>query len=82
MEKDSADIAQISFYLAKAGVTSETVMDPEAGLASRQALRTERFEVGDAICGVVHFETLTTKTNPPWLDSLNDRLESEGKIEF
>lgn len=82
LERDSADIAQISFYLAKADATLETIIDPEAALAARQAPRIEDFEVGDAKCRVVYFETLTTKTNPPWLDFLNDRLEGEAKIAF
>lgn len=82
MEKGSAEIAQISLYLAKENVTFQTIIDPEAALASRQAFQVQDFEVGEARCKFVYFETLTTKTNPPWLDFLNEKLETGGKLAF
>ncbi len=80
MEKETADIAQISFYLAKEDATFESVIDPEAGLGARQGLVFHEFEVDGAACRFIYFETLTTKTNPPWLDFVNEQLEA--KIAF
>lgn len=82
MEKEVADIAQISLYLAKEGATFESVIDTEAGLEARQSLEFHEFEVEGGACRFIYFETLTTKTNPTWLDFLNERLEDETKIAF
>lgn len=76
MEKEAADIAQISFYLAKEDATFDSVIDPEAGLGARQALVFHEFEVEGVACRFIYFETLTTKTNPPWLDFVNEQLEA------
>jgi hypothetical protein len=39
MEKEAADIAQISFYLAKGDATFDSVIDPEAGLEARRPVK-------------------------------------------
>jgi uncharacterized protein (TIGR04141 family) len=82
VEKENADIAQISFYLAKDDATFDSILDPEAGLAARQRLGIHDFEVDGAECRFIYFETLTTKTNPPWLEFMNERLEGEAKTAF
>ena len=63
MEKETADIAQISFYLAKEDATFDSLIDPEAGLGARQGLVFHEFEVDGAACRFIYFETLTTKTD-------------------
>jgi len=82
LEKDNNDIAQISFYLAKEKRVFETVIDPEAGLDKRRAFRTHDFEVEGASCRFIYFETPTAKSNPPWLDFINEQIEDGSKIIF
>lgn len=82
MDKQNAEIAQISFYLGKAGETFESVIDPENKPDGKKGFRTEDFDHGVAACRFVYFETVTKKVNPPWLDFANEKLADEKQIKF
>ena len=66
MDQDSAELAQISFYLGKEASTFDSVLDPESGLREKKT-RTFDFDVDEAKCRFIYFEALSSKTNPPWL---------------
>lgn len=73
MTPGSAEIAQISFYLSKEKQTFDSVIDPEADLASRIGYLRHDFEVDAAKCRFIYFQTSAPKTNPPWLDFANEK---------
>ena len=82
MENKAVEIAQISFFLAKKGTTVAAVFDPEKDILTRPAAKRHEFEVADAKCLFVYFETLSTRTNPPWLDFVNENLPQNKPITF
>ena len=82
VEKENADIAQISFYMAKEGTTLESIIDPEGGLAGQGRTITHEFEVDKAQCRFIYFEKQSTKTNPPWLDFVNEQMADDAKFVF
>lgn len=82
MEKENNDIAQISFFLAKDNVTFETVLDSEAERGGKKSFYIHDFEVDEATCRFIYFETVAAKTNPPWLDFVNDKLPDDSRIKF
>ena len=82
MDKQTVEIAQISFYLGKAGETFETIIDPENKPNGKKTFRSEDFNHGLASCRFIYFETVTKKTNPPWLDFANEKLAEGKQIKF
>lgn len=82
MEKENAELAQISFYLGKDKQTVASIIDPEAALEKKRKYISHDFEVGDAKCRFIYFEHLSGKTNPPWLDFANEKLPAEQQIKF
>lgn len=82
MDKENAELAQISFYLAKEKQTFETVIDPESALTKKKGYRSHDFEAGDAQCQFHYFEHTSGKTNPPWLDFANEKIPVDSKIKF
>jgi len=78
----SAEIAQISFYLSKEKQTFDSVIDPEADLASRIGYLRHDFEVDAAKCRFIYFQTSAPKTNPPWLDFANEKLPDDVRVAF
>lgn len=82
MDGNNHDIAQVSVFLAKETMTFDKVLDPEAGLTAKAGLITHNFEVDAAVCRFFYFESVTDKTNPPWLDFLNDQIAAKSRISF
>jgi uncharacterized protein (TIGR04141 family) len=70
---DSVDIAQISFYLAKPNQTFATVLSSDKE-GAREAAKQFDFQVEGAPCRFYYFQTNSKKSNPPWLDFVNDKL--------
>lgn len=68
------EIAQITFFLAKVGVTMVSIIDDEADLAGEKAVKWFNFSVGDAACRFIYFEAISVRKNPPWLDFINEQL--------
>lgn len=82
MDKENAELAQISFYLAKPDQTFDTVIDPEAVITAQVAYQAHDFEVGLAACRFLYFEHVSKKSNPPWLDFANEQLSPEAPVNF
>ena len=82
MEEENAELAQISFYLAKDQQSFGTVIDPEARIENNRAYCAHDFEVGDAKCQFIYFEKVSYKSNPPWLDFANEKIPADNKIKF
>lgn len=81
-EDDPVEIAQISFYLAKPKQTFATVLSVDKDVHLRKASRQHDFGVEGAQCRFHYFETASKRSNPPWLDFVNDKLPFEGRIVF
>lgn len=73
-EDSGAEIAQITFFLAKKGVTMTSIMDADADPEKRTKEETRDFEIDGATCRFIYFETVSSRKNPPWLDFINERL--------
>lgn len=82
MEENTNDIAQITFILAKEMVSMASVLDDDSELINKKGMRTHDFEVEDASCRFIYFETLSKRENPPWLDFVNDKLDDDTRIKF
>lgn len=72
-ENVEAEIGQITFYLAKVGTDFDTILDGQADLDTKLAIRKTDFEVDEAECRFIYFETHSVRGNPPWLDFVNQR---------
>jgi uncharacterized protein (TIGR04141 family) len=81
-EKFEAEIGQITFYLAKAGTGFDTIFDDDAGLDTKLAVRKADFEVDEAECRFIYFETHSVRANPPWLDFINEKANTANPITF
>lgn len=77
-----AEIAQITFYLAIEDTTFDSILDDDAGLDAKLAIRKADFEVDDVECRFIYFETHSARANPPWLDFVNERVEAEAAFAF
>ena len=77
-----ADIAQISFYLAKPSQTFDTILSTDKAVRNRKAAKQYDFDVEGVPCRFHYFETSAKKSNPPWLDFLNDKIPLDERIAF
>ncbi len=77
-----AEIGQISVFLAKEGRTFETILDPNSDLLNTSGVRWSDFKSDGVDCRFIYFETPSTKSNPPWLDFVNEKLTEENRIKF
>jgi uncharacterized protein (TIGR04141 family) len=81
-EKALAEIAQISFFLAKVGRTFETIFDKDKVHEMPRGTRTHEFKFDDVDCKFFYFTISTNKKNPPWLDFINEQLSEKDRIGF
>lgn len=81
-ETTEAEIAQITFHLAKEDTTFDSILDDEEGLDGRLSIRKTDFEVDDAECRFIYFETYSARTNPPWLDFVNEKMDAGAHFAF
>lgn len=81
-ETTEAEIAQITFYLAKEGTTFDSILDDEAELDGKLAIRITDFDVDDAECRFIYFETYSARTNPPWIDFVNEKIDATAPFAF
>jgi uncharacterized protein (TIGR04141 family) len=82
MSGDVAEIAQISFYLAKSDQTVDTVLSGEKDLGACKGLREHSFSVDDAQIKFFYFESQNRKKNPKWLDFINEKIPEDEQITF
>ena len=80
-EDGEKEIGQISLYLAKEGRHLESVIDFDT-LLKRHQNTEHQFEVDDAVCRFIYFETSAKKTNPPWLDFINVQIAATDQKSF
>lgn len=81
-DDEVAEIAQISFYLAKPKQTFATVLSAEKDVTARDAARQFDFDIDGVHCRFHYFETRSKKSNPPWLDFMNDKIPAVDRIAF
>lgn len=81
MEQEEAEIAEITFFLAKENMLFDTVFDAEKHAALKKHL-THNFKVDGEECRFIYFESKSERTNPPWLVFANDQLPAAKKIAF
>ena len=74
MEETGAEIAQITFFLAKEGATMASIIDDEVDLVGKKKAQSYDFVVKDASCRFIYFETMSVRKNPLWLDFVNEKL--------
>lgn len=74
VEDLGAEIAQITFFLAKKGVSITSIIDDEADFSGKDRAQSYEFTVGDANCRFIYFETISVRKNPVWLDFINAQL--------
>lgn len=81
-DDNPVDISQISFYLAKPAQTFESVLSTDKNIVVRKAAKQFDFEVEGAPCRFHYFESFSRKTNPSWLDFINDKISPDDRIAF
>lgn len=82
MNERDAEISQITFYLAKEKQTFDSIIDKDTNLNTKKNIKSFDFDIGDAQCRFTYFESVSSKSNPPWLDFVNERLDPESRIRF
>lgn len=80
MDDVQTELGQITFFLAKVGVTMESILDENADLADKK-IQTYNFKIEDSECRFMYFETTSVRKNPPWLDFINERI-GDANIKF
>lgn len=77
-----AEIAQITFYLAKEAANFDSVLDDVAEFDGKLAIRKANFKVDGAECRFIYFETHSVRSNPPWLDFVNEKMDAAATLTF
>lgn len=76
MAEQGVEIAQISFFLARENKTADSIFDQKKDVLKNLSAREFRFSINGTDCQFVYFETSTAKSNPPWLNFINEKLPS------
>ncbi|WP_316181351.1 MULTISPECIES: DUF6119 family protein [unclassified Bradyrhizobium] len=79
-EDKPVQIAQISFFMAKPGRTFETVLNVDK--TTQRATTQFDFEFEGEMFRFLYFETVSRKSNPPWLEFVNDRMPRSARVAF
>jgi uncharacterized protein (TIGR04141 family) len=74
MSEMGVEIAQISFFLAREHKTAETIFDQKKDISKVLSAKKFKFSINSTDCEFIYFETTTAKTNPPWLNFINEKL--------
>ncbi|WP_192558201.1 DUF6119 family protein [Pseudomonas allokribbensis] len=81
MAEQGVEIAQISFFLARENKTADSIFDQKKDVLKNLSAREFTFSINGTDCQFIYFETSTTKSNPPWLNFINEKLPSgEGLL--
>jgi uncharacterized protein (TIGR04141 family) len=81
-EENPVDISQISFYLAKPKYNFDTVLSQDKDVGARRRAKQFDFDVEGVACRFYYFETASTRSNPPWLEFLKDKIAIAQRISF
>ncbi|MBR9973807.1 DUF6119 family protein [Magnetospirillum sulfuroxidans] len=79
---EASEIGQIYLYLLKDKVTFDGALDPEANIQSKSTFKSSDFEVGDASCRFLYFQSVADRSNPSWLEFINERLPEADRVSF
>lgn len=79
---EAVELGQISFFLGKPDKNFSALLDPDVNLDAKGA-RIVDFESDGLACRFIYFVTTSNRTNPPWLDFINDKIDPpEEKFSF
>lgn len=81
-DEENKEIGQITFFLAKEGVTFDGIVNSDFKLDNKKNNKTVDFKLGETECRFIYFETFSKKTNPPWLDFINEQLSKDTQVKF
>lgn len=76
---DAVELGMISFYLAKRGITFETAL---RAFSTTTTYEIRDFEVDGVKAKFIYFRSDKPKSNPPWLNFVNEHMDDEKKIRF
>ncbi|CAI8722231.1 DUF6119 family protein [Pseudomonas chlororaphis] len=82
MTELGVEIAQISFFLARENKTVEDIINQKKDIHKNSSAKKFNFSVNDTNCDFIYFETTTAKTNPPWLNFINEKIPSSEAPTF
>lgn len=82
MSETELEIAQISFHLGKDKAGFNDLIETETDLEARQDYFKYAFEIDEYPCELHYFKSKTRRTNPKWLDFLNDQLPPDKRVVF
>lgn len=82
MSEQGVEIAQISFFLARENKIIDSIFDQKKDVLKNLSAREYKFSINETDCQFIYFETTTTKSNPPWLNFINEKLPSDGAPRF
>ena len=82
MSEMGVEIAQISFFLARENKTVETIFDQKKDASKGLSAKRFKFSINSTDCEFIYFETVTAKTNPPWLNFINEKLPASEAPAF
>jgi uncharacterized protein (TIGR04141 family) len=82
MTEQGVEIAQISFFLARENKKADSIFDQKKDVLKNLSAREFKFSIDETDCQFIYFETTTTKSNPPWLNFINEKLPSERSPVF
>ena len=74
MTDQGIEIAQISFFLAREDKKIGSIFDKKKDVLKNLSASEFRFTVNETDCHFIYFETTSTKSNPPWLNFINEKL--------
>lgn len=58
------------------------IIDSDVNLDNKQDIKKFDFKLDETECRFIYFETFSKKTNPPWLDFINEQLSKDAQVEF
>jgi len=74
MTDQGVEIAHISFFLAREDKKIGSILDQKKDILKNLSASEFRFKVQDIDCHFIYFETTSVKSNPPWLNFINEKL--------
>ncbi|MCP1476495.1 uncharacterized protein (TIGR04141 family) [Pseudomonas sp. EB276 TE3739] len=76
MADQGVEIAQISFFLSREERKVDSILDKKKDVLKNSSAREFMFSVNETDCHFIYFETTSAKSNPPWLNFINEKLPS------
>src|SRR5476649_2560644 len=77
MTEQGVEIAQISFFLARENKKADSIFDQKKDVLKNLSAREFRFSINETDCQFIYFESSTIKSNPPWLNFINEKLPTD-----